>query len=380
MRAVTCTNGVLDVADLPDPRPAEGQVLLEVVRAGICGSDLHARLHCDELAEVTREAGYDGMMRAAQSVVLGHELAGRVLEHGPGTRRRESAGQVVVAMPLIRHAGRVHPVGLSKDAPGAFAEQVLVQESLMIPVPDSLAPEHAALTEPMAVALHAVRRGQVGRNQVAVVIGCGPVGLAVVAMLKATGVRRVVAADPSPRRRRIAELYGADVVVDPARESPFDSARGHGYVTTVAEGFDRAVEGMTRLRRLPRWWDVYRVAERAGLASPRSPVVFECVGVAGMIDQLVGQAPLASRVVVVGVCMGMDRFRPAMAVTKELELRFVLGYTALDFRDALRLLAERKVDAAPMVTGTVGIDGVGGAFAALADPERHVKVLVDPAS
>jgi threonine dehydrogenase-like Zn-dependent dehydrogenase len=107
-------------------------------------------------------------------------------------------------------------------------------------------------------------------------------------------------------------------------------------------------------------------------------VAFECVGAPGIIEQLLTTAPLFSRIVVAGVCMGEDRFRPAMAVNKEIDLRFVVGYTPLEFRDTLHMLAEGILDAAPLVTGTVGLDGVEGAFAALGDPERHAKILIDP--
>ena len=99
-----------------------------------------------------------------------------------------------------------------------------------------------------------------------------------------------------------------------------------------------------------------------------------------MIESVVSQAPLASRVVVVGVCMGGDSFRPSMAINKELDLRFVLCYTPLEFRNTLHALADGKVDASALVTGTVGLDGVANAFDALGDPERHAKILIDPAS
>ncbi len=107
-------------------------------------------------------------------------------------------------------------------------------------------------------------------------------------------------------------------------------------------------------------------------------MVFECVGVPGIIDSRDRGAPLFSRVVVVGVCMGADRFRPSMAINKEIELRFVVGYTPLEFRDTLHMLAEGKVDPRPLLTGTVGLDGVERAFAALGDPEAHAKILIDP--
>ena len=84
--------------------------------------------------------------------------------------------------------------------------------------------------------------------------------------------------------------------------------------------------------------------------------------------------------VVVGVCMGGDAFRPSMAINKEIDLRFVLGYTPLEFRDTLHALADGKVDASALVTGTVGLDGVSAAFTALGDPETHAKILIDPAS
>jgi len=288
----------------------------------------------------------------------------------------------VVAFPLLRNRSAVHPTGLSTAAPGAYAEQVLVEESLAFAVPNGLSTELATLTEPMAVGLHAVNRSQIGRGQVAVVIGCGPVGLAVIAMLKARGVRTVVASDYSAGRRALATACGADVVVDPAAESPFERTGGHGHIERAPDLFELAVGSMEKLRRIPLvpWNRIYQAAEALGAATPKHPVIFECVGVPGVIDQLIAGAPLASRVVVVGVCMQPDRIRPVMAINKEIDLRFVLGYTPIEFHNALHLLADGKVKAAPVVTGSVGLAGVEQAFTALADPETHAKILIDPKS
>src|SRR3954447_275687 len=208
MKAIACQKGVLDVVEMPAPTPGPGQVLLDVVRCGICGSDLHARLHGDELAKVAAEIGYPELMRSDQQVVMGHEFSGRVASYGAGTRKRIDQAAPVVAMPLIRHGGRGHPIGLSEAAPGAYAEQVLVEESLMHPVPDGFDPAMAALTEPMAIGLHAVRRGDVRKNTLAIVIGCGPIGLAVICALKARGVKTVVASDFSAARRSLATACG----------------------------------------------------------------------------------------------------------------------------------------------------------------------------
>lgn len=380
MRAVVCREAALEVTDVTAPTPAAGQLVLDVVRCGICGSDLHSRHHADALADVAHEVGYDDLMRSSEPIVLGHEFSGVVAARGKRSTLAE--GTPVVSFPLLRNHGGVHPTGLSRKAPGAYAEQVLVQDALTLPVPNGLPTDVAALTEPLAVGLHAVRRGEVAKGQVAIVIGCGPVGLAVIGMLKASGVRTVVASDYSPRRRELASTLGADVVVDPATESPYSAATGHGHLTTGPEVFELGVGTVEKLRRLPfvPWQQVWRVADKLGAATPKHPVVFECVGVPGVLEEIITGAPIYSRVVVVGVCMEPDRIRPSMAINKETDLRFVLGYTPLEFHDSLQLLADGKVNGAAMITGVVGLDGVPGAFDALANPETHAKILIDPRS
>ncbi|HET7074254.1 MAG TPA: zinc-binding dehydrogenase [Mycobacterium sp.] len=381
MKTVTCTNTKFEVVDWPTPTPAKGQLLIDVMKCGICGSDLHARHHCDELADVMAESGYHAFMRSNQQVVFGHEFCGEVVDYGPGTRKTPRRGTPVVSVPLLRRGKEVHGIGLSTMAPGAYAEQLLVEQSLTFAVPNGLAPEVAALTEPMAVGWHAVRRGEVGKGDVAIVIGCGPIGLAVICMLKAHGVRTVIASDLSPGRRALATACGADIVVDPAQDSPYTTEAGRAHLQGMLEAFDLAVGTIEKLQRLRLpWWHVWRVAEKAGAATPKHPVVFECVGVPGIIDGIITGAPLFSRVVVVGVCMGSDHIRPAMAINKEIDLRFVLAYTPLEFRDTLHMLADGKVNVAPLITGTVGLSGVEAAFDALGDPEAHAKILIDPKS
>jgi threonine dehydrogenase-like Zn-dependent dehydrogenase len=380
VRAVSCQHAELAVIEHPDPAPAKGQVRLEVVRCGICGSDLHARHGMDDWAELSAGLGYDRFGRSDQSVIFGHEFSGRVAEYGPATRKEVPTGAPVVALPLIRNGDVIDTIGLSQHAPGAYAEQLLVDESLMLPVPNGLPPDIAALTEPMAVALHAVRRSEVKKRQVAIVVGCGPVGLGVILMLKARGVRTVVASDLSAGRRALAQACGADIVVDPKLGDPYTAAGDRGHLTDAPSAFELAITTKEKLQRLPiDWWHVWRLGERLG-AGPKAPVVFECVGVPGMIESIIDGTPLFSRVMVVGVCVGPDRFRPALAINKEIDLRFVFGYTPLDFRDTLHMLAEGDVDPRPMVTGAVGLDGVAAAFDALADPETHAKILIDPGS
>lgn len=380
MKAVVCHKSTLRVTELPTPTPARGQLLLGVTRCGICGSDLHARTHGDEMADLAAEAGYGDFMRSGQQVVMGHEFCGEILEYGPGCRKRWATGASVVALPVVRHGSRVHLTGLSASAPGGYATHVLVEEAMTMAVPNGLADDKATLTEPMAVALHAVHRGAVGKGKTAIVIGCGPIGLAVITMLKATGVRTVVASDFSPSRRVLATRCGADVVVDPAEDSPWTSYDRSKDIGSVSQLLELGIDTTAKLRRVPKlpWWHVFRLARTVG-ATPSGPVIFECVGVPGIIDQILASAPPLSRVVVVGVCMELDRIRPAMAINKEIDLRFVLGYDPGEFQDTLNMIADGKVDPSPLITGTVGLHGVENAFAALDNPELHAKILVDPA-
>lgn len=379
MKAVSCKHGSFSVVDLQDPRPAEGQLVLDVRACGICGSDLHARNHADDLTEVMAGVGYPDFMRGDTATVMGHEFAGVISERGSKTPKALKEGLTVVSFPLVRAHGGVHLTGLSPLAPGGYAERVLVEASMTFPVPNGLSVDIAALTEPMAVALHAVRRGDVKKSDTAIVIGCGPVGLAVICQLKARGVGTIVASDLSPARRDLARRCGADVVVDPAVDSPYEQ-RTKGQLTQAPALYELALGSMKKLRMVPGWQHVYRAAEAAGAAGPKRPVIFECVGVPGMIDSVMAAAPLTARVVVVGVCMGTDNIRPTMALAKELDVRFVFGYTPLEFYDTLHMLAEGKLDASCLITGKVGLGGVAAAFDALGDPERHAKVLIDPRS
>jgi threonine dehydrogenase-like Zn-dependent dehydrogenase len=380
MRAVVCTHAELDVVERPEPVPGAGQVRLQVLRCGICGSDLHARHGADQWAELAVRVGYDRFARSQQPIVFGHEFCGEIADHGPGCRKTSPAGTRVVALPLLRGTHGVDMVGLSADAPGAYAEQMLVQESLMMPVPNGLATDTAALTEPMAVGWHAVRRAEVGKRTVAIVIGCGPVGLSVILLLKAKGVRTVVASDYSPGRRALATACGADVVIDPAVSSPFTAVNRRGHLNDIPSALDLALGTKENLDRLPvGWWHLWRLGEALG-AAPKHPVIFECVGVPGVIESIIDGAPMFTRVVVVGVVVGADQITPAMAINKEIDLRFAFGYTPLEFRDTLHMLADGKVDPTPLITGKVGLDGVDNAFAALGNPETHAKILIDPSS
>jgi len=357
MRAVIRRNRQLVCDEIAELTPAPGQVLVKTLACGICGSDLHALHHMEHMIDLTRRAGtLDTGFDPRADTVFGHEFCAEVLDHGPGSPKTLKAGTRVVSIPAVMGAAGVELLGFSNRLPGGFAERMILTEAMVLEVPNGLPTEHAALTEPFAVGLHAVAKARLEPKSPAVVVGCGPVGLAVIAALKAGGHGPVIAADFSPRRRDAAERLGADIVIDPALED---------------------ANGRWESLGVPRTRAAQQMVQMMGGRFAR-PIVFECVGAPGVLQNLIEAAPAGAQIVVAGVCMETDRFEPSIAVTKEVEFTFVFGYSPEEFAQTLRHLAEGVIDVSHLVTGQVGLDGVAGAFEALADPEAHVKILVTP--
>ncbi len=330
----------LSVEDVADPVPRPGEVLVKTLACGICGSDLHALRHGEQMVAMSEEAGAAFVMDLSRPVVMGHEFCAEVVEVGPDAGTGVAAGDRVVSLPVIVEPDGMHAVGYSNDYPGGYGELMALSAMLLLPVPNGLDSDLAALTEPMAVGRHAVARSRIAPGDAAAVIGCGPVGLAVIADLRLRGIEPIVAADFSPARRALAVTMGATEVVDPSTEPVVDAWR--------------RVDGAKPL------------------------VLFEAVGIPGLLDSAMAAAPKNARVLVVGVCMEQDAIRPMLGIAKELDISFALGYSYEEFADTLRSIAEGELDVAPLITGRVQIDGVPDAFTDLANPEAHCKILVNP--
>jgi len=357
MRAAVMRNQQLVVDTLPDPQPGAGEVLVRTLACGICGSDLHFLKHARRMVDAMRRSGGPYVLDLGRDLVMGHEFCAEIVDYGPDCQRALKAGTRVCSMPLTLRPTQVVGIGYSNDMPGGYGEYMALSEMLLLEVPNGVSTAHAALTEPMAVGWHAVAKANLTPEDVPLVIGCGPVGLAVIAALKIRGVGPIVAADFSSGRRRLAEALGADIVVDPTTTSPYRTWEDAARKPDAAE-----LTGLLALLMPP-----YRPA-----------VLFECVGVPGVIQQMAEGAPRHARIVVVGVCMEADRLEPMFAINKELNLQFVLGYTPEEFAASLHHLAEGRIAAQPLITGTVGVEGVAGAFDALANPDRHAKILIEP--
>jgi threonine dehydrogenase-like Zn-dependent dehydrogenase len=339
MRAAVLREGRMVYRDdVPDPIPGPGQVLVGIRSCGICGSDLHFAKHGATVLSLSDEmasslGGGVGNVDLNHDIFMGHEFSAEVLEAGPDTETLP-AGTLVTSIPVLISGKHVEPIVYSNKTLGGYAERMLLSAPLLLPIPNGLDHRHAALTEPMAVGLHAVNKSGIQPGETALVVGCGPIGIAVIAALRTRGVESIVAADFSPKRRELASTMGAHQTLDPAQGSPFDT------VTPA--------------------------------------VVFEAVGVPGIIDDVMRRARHGTRLVVVGVCMQPDTMHPFFAIAKEINVQFVLAYDPQEFADSLRAIAEGEIDVSPVITGDVGLEDVGTAFDDLADPERHCKILVTP--
>ncbi len=295
MRAVVMERGNLWVDNLNITEPGPGEVLVKSRACGICGSDLHAAQHTEAFVNTSRETGGAFKLTTFNPVVLGHEFCAEVVENGPATQGTFAPGQLVCSAPMLARQP-MQAVGYSDEIPGGFAEYMVLSEALMIPVPNGTPAAAAALTEPLAVGYHAVNKANLSGDEAVLVLGAGPVGLAVITALRARNIGPIIASDFSPGRRQFALQQGADVVCDPRQSNPFAEK------------------------------DLYK----------KPLVVFECVGVPGVIDDIFVKAPSNTRIVVVGVCLQTDHIRPLIAVNKELALQFVLGYSLDEFATSLR--------------------------------------------
>ncbi|OBH14808.1 alcohol dehydrogenase [Mycobacterium sp. E342] len=339
MRAAVLRHGAMTVVDdVPEPVPGPGQVLVEVKACGICGSDLQFAAHGPEMVAIAETIGGDApfaklAVDLSRDVYMGHEFCAQVLEYGPGTDGPKR-GTIVTSMPALLSDSGIEPLVYSNTASCGFGERMLLAAPLLLPVPNGVAPTAAAVTEPVAVGVHSVSKAALRPGESALVLGCGGVGLAIIAVLRARGVESIVAADPSPLRRTIAISMGAHHAVDPAVTSPFD------------------------------------------LVTP--DVTFEAAGAPGVLDEAMCRAPSGSRILIAGVCMQADTLHMIYGASKELVMTFANGYSPEEFGEALRLIADGAIDVTPMVTAVVDLSEIGQSFVDLTDPGRQCKILVAP--
>jgi 2-desacetyl-2-hydroxyethyl bacteriochlorophyllide A dehydrogenase len=341
MKAAYIANGAVVVGEMPDPLPGKGQALVRTHACGLCASDQHFLHAGQNIIDLSRRLGGPyAALDFARPFVPGHEYVGEVLDYGPGSRRPVKPGRRATSVPIMRQGGAHAVVGYSHDCPGGFGELMLLDEDFLLEVPDGLPDEHAALIEPLAVGLEHARRGRPEKGEAALVIGCGAIGLGVIAGLKLMGVAPIVAADFHPQRRALAIAMGADIAFDPRETSPY--------------------------------------APLPDFAGRQANLIYECVGRPGMLQQIVEAAPFDGRIVMGGYCMEEERMFVFAAQNKRLNLQFAGGEEAQDMELALRSIDEGRIDVTPWLGGGIGLSGVASAIDGMSGPDAPVRTVVDP--
>lgn len=356
MRAAVFYDGKFSIDNLPSLSPGKGQVLVKPLVCGICGSDLHTRHHAHHLAAMLDRAGFKGFMDPDKPVVLGHEFCCEIVDYGPECERKFKVGERVVGLPFAAGAEGVELLGYSNNMNGAFAEEMVLQESALFSVPAHVSSDVAALAEPLAVAVHAVNAASPDKDCAFAVYGCGPVGLFVIARLRYLGFGPILAIDPDPNRRAFAEKLGADAVIAPSAEETARWWESQGAPIGISDSNAARAAGRPRKR----------------------PVVFECVGKPGMIKTIGEDSPVKTLIVVVGVCMEPDAFEPGFMVQKELMTRFVFAYNADEFAEATQMIIAAPEPLAPLVTGHAKLEGITQAFDTLERGGSQAKFLISP--
>jgi 2-desacetyl-2-hydroxyethyl bacteriochlorophyllide A dehydrogenase len=323
------------VEDVPDPVPGPGEVLLKVRYCGICGSDVHL---------LSRGIFFLG-------AIPGHEVAAEIVALGPevnGWRPGDlvaTAGGGKCGQCEYCCAGKPHLCMQPKEGfglgrrPGGYAQWLVADQETLLRVPPSLDLAHAALTEPLAVSLHAVELSEIEAGQGVVVTGAGPIGLLVIEMLKNRGAKPIIVSEPSAGRRALAARLGVDRVVDPTTEDL-------GEIVRAAMGRG-----------------AYAVLESSG-----SPAAAQ----AGF-----GLLRPAGVLVAVGSSEHSYSFSSLLLMARELRVQGSYG-SGGRMPAALDMLADGKVQAADIITRTASLAEGDACMRELADSPADGKVLIDP--
>lgn len=324
------SDGRLELRRLPRPSPAAGEVVVRVARCGICTSDLHW------------SNGHG--MSPESGTVLGHEIAGEVVETGAAVTNVKKGDRVVVipfsGCNACDHCwnGDYLLCAEKRSLWGGFGQYTIAAALSCFKIPDSLSWDEAALVEPLACGAHAVRKSEVSAEANVLVIGGGPIGLACTFWLRQRGVKSITVAARTARNQALATKIGAT----------------------------RFIAGGEELTR--------RVQEQIGAPT----MIFECSGVPGIMMQVMHLASVRARIVIAGMCPTPETLSPVIGVMKELILQFVAAYNKEDFVETIAALGAGDHSPLCMVERTIGLQQLPRAFRDLQLGDRACKILVDP--
>ncbi len=333
MRAAVFNRAIsgFEIGWIPEPEPGPDDLLIQVKRCGICGSDLH-------MAE-------PGDWQFRDGAVPGHEYAGEVLATGRDVSSFRP-GDRVTALPATGcghcaacERGNLILCGEANPVMGGFGELMRVPAISAMKLPTTLTSADGALIEPLAVGLYAIRQAAIKADDRVLVLGAGSVALAAIYWARRAGVRRIVAMSRSTRRAAQARQFGADAFV----------CYGENEQPEVVEALGGEAD-----------------------------VVLECVGRPGFLMQAIGHVRKFGRVASLGFCMAPDPLVPAMAAFRGVSLCFPLGYSLGDFQYVAEHMDAGHVDPKSLVTSVVTLDEMPAKFEALLGAHGETKVHIAP--
>ena len=351
MRAAVLRNQVVEAREIADPVPGPGQLLVRSLACGICASDLHYMDH--------PEAGADDDSNMSNyerdtDIVMGHEYCAEVVDYGPDTERKIKIGTRVGSLPVLATPDGMKIVGQNPESPGGFGEYFLLTEALTQVVVSDLPSEVVSVSDAISVGWSVAKRAQVTTSEVPLVIGCGAIALSAIATLKRLGVGPIVAVDFVASRRDTALAMGADVVVDPAEISPFAAWKD------VATASKETMKDMMALAGLP------------------GCVVFECVGIPGVLDSIIKGCERGTRIMSVGGPPQGDHLHTLTAKRKGLNIQFGGGPLPEHWTEAFEAVCSGSLDVRPMMGQNVGLDGVAQALDDSRDANGPARIIVVP--
>ncbi|MEZ5232431.1 MAG: zinc-binding dehydrogenase [Acidimicrobiales bacterium] len=328
-----------ELAEVDEPRAAADEVVVDVLRCGICGSDVHAYVEGWPYAPGICGHEWVGVVRELGAGVSGVKEGDRVAAGvAPGCGR---CAECRANLPDYCSVARATYAGRLAPRNGGFARSMALHAARLCKVPDALEVDEAALMEPASVALHGVRRSLLRVGDVACVVGCGPIGLMTIQCAKLAGAGHVIAVEPDERRRAIAREVGADSAVAPGGE-----LRDH--VNTLTGGL-------------------------------RADIAYDCAGVPATLQQSVDMVRRGGSVMMIGVSGENATVAPMRWLSKEVTVGTAMVFTLDEMRIVGDLIADGRIRTSPLHNGTIALDALGQTIDDLANRRVDaIKILVDP--
>ena len=340
MRAGLITGkGQFELVEKEDPTPEADDVVVAIQRCGICGSDVHAYVEGWKYAPGVCGHEWVGTVAATGSEVLsiseGQRVTGAL---APGCGRCLECRNDLSQYCRTAWSDYSGPTGPTS---GGFAPFLCLKAERVIPIPEGISTDDAALIEPASVAFHAVRRSQLRVGDVVCVVGCGPIGLLTAQVAKAAGAGVVIAVEPDEHRRQLALVTGSDIAVTPGEEL-------RGTLDDLTEGL-------------------------------RADIAFDCAGIPQTMQQSVDMVRRGGSVCLVGVTGEEATISPLRWISKEIRLDTSMVFTLEEMKATANMILDGRLSVSPLRNNTIDLDSLGTTIDDLAERRIDaVKILVDP--